>query len=126
VRRIYDDPVHELNWYWIGIGASIPPIVAVILAFFFWRTGQIIFGNIVGTGVIFSSAFGLIFREYSEIDKVVQTCLDAGYACFPEPSAFTRFAIYAFVALTEVFLLFYLSLMFEERRRRRDYAPEWR
>jgi hypothetical protein len=118
--------VHELNWYWIGIGASIPPIVGVVFAFFFWRTGQIIFGNIVGTGVIFSSAFGLIFREYSEIDNVVQACLDAGYACFPQPSAFTRFAVYAFVALLEVFLLFYLSLMFEERRRRRDYAPEWR
>ena len=118
--------MHELNWYWIGLGASIPPLVGLIFAFFFWRSGQIIFGNIVGTGVIFSSAFGLIFREYSEIDAVVQACLDQGFACFPQPSAFTRFAIYAFIALLEVFLLFYVSLWFEERRRSRQYAPEWR
>lgn len=117
--------MQSLNWYWIGFGATIPPVVGVVVAFLFWRTGQVIFGNVVGTGVIFSSAFGLIFREYAAIDAIVQRCLDQGYTCFPEPSAFTRFAIYAFVALLEVFLLFHLSLRYEERLRRRDYAPEW-
>ncbi|MEO6213630.1 MAG: hypothetical protein ABIP65_08395 [Vicinamibacterales bacterium] len=115
-----------LNWYWIGLGATVPAVVAVIVAFLFWRTGQTILGNVVGTGVIFSAAFGLIFREYAEVDRILQRCLDAGFTCFPEPSAFTRFSIYACVALLDVFLLFYLSLMFEERRRSRDYAPEWR
>ena len=115
----------ELNWYWIGLGATIPPVVGVAVAFLFWRSGQIIFGNVIGTGVMFSSAFGLIFREYAEIDAIVQKCLDAGITCFPQPSSFTRFAIYAFIALVQVFLLFYLSLRYEERLRRRDYAPEW-
>ena len=118
--------MNGLNWYWIGLGAGVPTVVGLIVGYLFWRTGQVIFGNVVGTGVIFSSAFGLIFREYSEIDAVVQACLDQGIACFPQPSAFTRFAIYAFIALLEVFLLFYVSLWFEERRRSRDYAPEWR
>jgi hypothetical protein len=117
--------VRELSWYWISMGAAVPTVVGLLLAFLFWRKGQIIFGNIVGTGVMFTTGFALIFREYGEIDIIVQRCIDAGYTCYPEPSAFTRFAIYAFVALLEVFLLFYTSIRFEERLRRRDYAPEW-
>jgi len=42
------------------------------------------------------------------------------------PSAFTRFAIYAFIGLTEVIALFSLSIVVEDRARRRHYAPEWR
>ena len=40
--------------------------------------------------------------------------------------AFTRFAIYAFIGLTEVIALFSLSIVVEDRARRRHYAPEWR
>jgi hypothetical protein len=115
-----------LNWFWISIMATAPWIVGVLVALPFWRTRQMTFGSIVGTAVIFGTAIGLILREYVEIDRIVQDCLDAGGAvCFPEPSAFTRFAIYAFIGLLEVFALFIFSLKFEERRRRRDYAPEW-
>jgi hypothetical protein len=45
---------------------------------------------------------------------------------FPSPSAFTRFAIYASLGMLEIFALFVASLVFEERQRGRDYAPEWR
>ena len=85
-----------------------------------------IFGNIAGTAIIFGSAFALIMREYVELDRLVRACLEAGDVCFPEPSAFTRFAIYAFIGLVEVFVLFSLSLRVEKKRRDRDYAPEWR
>ncbi|MGH8639063.1 MAG: hypothetical protein ACREUZ_18165, partial [Burkholderiales bacterium] len=61
-----------------------------------------------------------------EVDVLTQQCLDAGMVCWPEPSAFTRFAIYAFIGLVEVFALFTISLVFEERVRRRGYAREWR
>ena len=107
--------------------ATAPVLVAVLLALPLWRSGQITLGSIVGTAVIFGTALGLILREYVEIDRIVQDCLDAGTtpACFPEPSAFTRFAVYAFIGLLEVFALFIFSLKFEERRRRRDYAPQW-
>ena len=53
-------------------------------------------------------------------------CLDAGVVCFPEPSAFMRYAIYAGIGLIEVFALFTFSLKVEERIRNRAYAPEWR
>ena len=115
-----------LNWYWIGVMATAPFVGGLLLAFLFWRRSEPIFGNIVATGVIFSSAFGMIWREHLELDRIVQACLDAGYTCWPEPSAFTRFAVYAFIGLTQVFTVFMLSLRVEERIRLRRYSPEWR
>jgi hypothetical protein len=116
----------NLQWFWISLELTVTPTVGYLVALPFWRKGGMIFGNIAGTVIIFGSAFGLIMREYVEIDRMVQACLDAGDVCFPEPSAFTRFAIYAFIGLTEVFALFSLSLRAEKKRRDRDYAPEWR
>src|SRR2546430_1622505 len=74
----------------------------------------------------FASAVALILRERAELDRLMLACLDAGFVCLPSPTAFTRFAIYAFIALVETCALFYVSLMVEERRRRRGYAPQWR
>jgi hypothetical protein len=68
----------------------------------------------------------MIWREHVELDRIVQACLDAGHTCWPEPSAFTRFAIYAFIGLIQVFTVFMLSLRVEERIRLRQYSPEWR
>ena len=116
----------NLNWFWIVLAIALPPAAGVLVAFPFWRRGQMIFGSIAGTAVIFGSAMALILREYVELDRLTQACFDAGTVCWPEPSAFTRFAIYAFIGLVEVFALFSLSLRVEERNRRRDYAPEWR
>jgi hypothetical protein len=120
------EPVTGLSWNWIALMGSVPLVVGLIVAYPFWRRSEAIFGNIIGTGVIFSAAFAMIWREHLQIDQVVQQCLDAGTTCFPEPAAFTRFAIYCFIALVEVFIVFMLSLRVEERVRRRDYAPEWR
>jgi hypothetical protein len=116
----------QLSWWWIGGEATILPLLALFVAWLVWRRGEAMLGNIAGTAVLFAAAFGLIWREHIQLDAVVQACLDAGTPCWPEPSAFTRYAIYAFIALFETFALFMLSLRVEERSRRRDYAPEWR
>jgi hypothetical protein len=118
--------VNHLNWNWIALMLVAPPAVSLLAAFPFWRKSGMIFGNIVGTAIIFGTSFALIMREYVEIDRATQACLDAGDVCFPEPSAFARFAIYAFIGLFEVFALFALSLRVERKIRDRDYAPEWR
>ena len=118
--------MNQLSWNWISLMATVPLVVGLLLAYPFWRKSEPIFGNIIGTGIIFTSAFAMIWREHLQIDRIVQACLDEGVACFPEPSAFTRFAIYAFIALFEVFIVFMVSLRVEQRARRREYAPEWR
>ena len=116
----------ELNWRWIALMATAPPIAGLLVAYAVWRTNQIVLGNIAGTAVIFGAALAMILRESVELDRVIRRCLDAGYTCWPEPSAFTRYAIYAFIALFEVFGVFVWSLRVEQRIRNRNYAPEWR
>jgi hypothetical protein len=118
----------NLEWFWICLELTVTPLAGLLAALPFWRKGGMIFGNIAGTALIFGSAFGLIMREYVQLDRVVRECLDAGgdVVCFPEPSPFTRFAIYAFIGLVEVFILFSYSLRVERKQRDRDYAPEWR
>jgi hypothetical protein len=116
----------SLNWFWIAVAATLPTIVGLAVAFPFWRRDEPIFGNILATALIFAFAFAMIWREHVELDRIVQACLDQSTVCWPSPSAFTRFAIYAFIGLFEVFFVFSLSLRVEERIRRRDYAPEWR
>jgi hypothetical protein len=117
--------MNGLNWSWIGLALAVPALAGGAVAFLFWRTRQMTFGSIVGTAVIFGSAIALILREHVELDRFSQACLDAGDICWPVPSAFTRYAVYAFIALIQVFALFSLSIVVDERRRRRDYAPEW-
>lgn len=118
-------PLAGLNWFWIAIESTAVPAVALLLAYPFWRKGQSTFGSIVGSVIVFGAALGLILREYAVLDLLLQQCLDNGEVCFPDPSAFTRFALYAFIGLIEVFLLFSLGLVVDERIRRRGYAPEW-
>lgn len=116
----------ELNWHWIALGIAVPPVVGLTCAWPLWRKEQMIFGNIFATTIIFAASLALIFREYVDIDKMTQACIDQGTYCFPQPSAFARFAIYAAIGLLEIFAVFYLSLKVEARMRRRYYSPEWR
>ena len=104
----------------------VPPVIGILAALPFWRRSEPILGNILATAIIFGFAFAMIWREHMELDRIIKVCLDAGTVCWPEPAAFTRYAIYAFIGLIEVFIVFSLSLRVEEKVRRRDYAPEWR
>jgi len=118
--------VTELNWGRIALMLTAPLVAGVLVAYAIWRTKQIVLGNIAGTAVIFAAALGLILRESVEIDRVMRGCLDAGYTSWPEPSAFTRYAIDACIRLFEVFAVFIWSLKFDQKIRNRNYAPEWR
>ena len=115
-----------LNWHWIAIQSTAAAVLALLLAVPFWRKAEMIFGNIVGSGLVLGWAIVLILLEYIEVDRSVQACIDAGTTCWPEPSAFARFAIYASIGMGEVFLIFTISLAVERRISNRNYAPEWR
>ena len=116
----------NLNWFWIAFALSVPGLVGGLIAIPLWLRGEPIFGNLAGTAVIFGAALGLILRERVELDRLALRCLDQGYVCWPDPSAFTRYAIYAFIGLFEAIALFSVSLKVETKIRRRGYAPEWR
>jgi hypothetical protein len=119
--------MNELSWGWIALMIVAPLPIAILVASPVWRNRETILGNIAGTVVIFGTALALIFRESAALDGLRQACFDAGYvACFPSPSAFTRYAIYASIGLAEVLILFVTSLAVEKRIREKDYAPEWR
>lgn len=118
--------VDGLSWFWILVEATLPPLAGWLIALPLWLKDQPILGNIAGSMIIFGTAFGLIMREHVELDRLSGACLDAGKTCFPHPEAFTRFAIYAFIAMFEVIALFTVSLTVDERRRRRGYDPQWR
>ena len=115
-----------LNWFWILFALLVPLLVAGAVAYPIWRTGQLILGNIAGSAVIFATSVALIMREHVELDRIVQDCLDRAVTCWPQPSAFTRFAIYAFIGLFQVIVLFTVSVKVETALRRRHYDPEWR
>lgn len=75
--------LNGLNWGWIALMVLAPPLVSLLAAWPFWRKGGMIFGSIVGTAIIFGTSFSLIMREYVELDRATQACLDGG-----ETSAF--------------------------------------
>jgi hypothetical protein len=116
----------DLSWFWIAIAVVVPSAIGVLVALPLWLRGEPIFGNIAGTVVIFGGAIALMLRERVVLDRITLACLERGYTCWPNPSAFARYAIYAFIGLAEVIALFSYSLRVETRLRRRGYAPEWR
>ncbi len=116
----------DLSWSWIGLMLTLPPVIGVLVASLGWRKNEMILGNLAGTIVIFGAGVALIVRESIELNGNIARCLDAGYTCWPVPSAFVRYAIYAGIALAEVIALFTWSLRVEHKKRRRHYAPEWR
>ena len=115
----------DLSWFWIVLALVVPPLAGGLAALPLWLKGESILGNIAGTIVVFGAAVALILRERVQLDRITQACLDQGFTCWPEPSAFARYAIYAFIGLFEVIVLFSVSLKVEARLRRRGYAPEW-
>ncbi len=124
-RRRPNDMVDRLNWPWIALMCTAPLPLAAAVATLLWRRNEPILGNLAGTLVIFGSALGFILRESVALNRLTQQCLDAGLTCWPQPSAFSRYAIYAAIGLLEVIGLFLVSLNVERRMRRRHYAPEW-
>jgi len=117
--------VDRLNWPWIALMCTAPLPLAVAVAALLWRRNEAILGNLAGTIVIFGSALASILRESVVLNRLTRQCLDAGVTCWPQPSAFSRYAIYAAIGLLEVIGLFLISLDVERRMRRRHYAPEW-
>jgi len=119
--------MNDLSWNWLALMTALPLPVAFLVAIPIWRRREPILGNLAGSTVILGTALAMILRESVALDRLRAACLDDGYAyCWPTPSAFMRYAMYASIGLIEVIVLFLASLNVEKRIRERDYAPEWR
>ena len=42
-----------MNWYWIGVAATVPLALGFLIAWPMWRRGLTTFGSSAGAGVIF-------------------------------------------------------------------------
>ena len=116
-----------MSWYWIAVALIAPTVLGFLTAWPLWRNGQGTFGSTVGASVIFMCAAALIGREYTELERLSEACIEAtGYECIFSPSAFTRFAIYAAIGLVEVFLLFDQGIKADRRAYRRQFPSEWK
>jgi hypothetical protein len=116
-----------VNWQWIAVALVVPTALGFLTAWPLWRRGQGTFGATVGASVIFMCGAALIGREYTELERMAEACIEAtGYECIFSPSAFTRFAIYAGIALVEVFLLFDAGIKADHRAYRKQFPSEWK
>src|SRR3954469_12459960 len=109
--------IDRLNWPWIALMCTVPLPPPAAVPRLLWRRNEPILGNLAGTLVIFGSALGFILRESVMLNRLTRQCLDAGLTCWPQPSAFSRYAIYAAIGLLEVIGLFLVSLNVERRIR---------
>jgi len=100
--------------------------LALIVAVPLWLRFDPIIGNALGAGIIFVGAIAMISREYGDIQRMTNYCMETGTICSFSPEPFTRFAMYGLIGLAEACALFAVSLVVEERIRRRSFAPEWR
>ena len=116
-----------MNWFWIGVAATAPLALGFLISWPFWRKGMTTFGASVGAGFIFLAGAALIGREFTEMERMTEECLAAtGFDCVFTPSAFARFAVYACIALVQVFILFDASIAADKRHYRRQFPSDWK
>jgi hypothetical protein len=116
---------------WVAVGLTVPTLVGMLTAFPVWRWGKNpTIGAILGAPPIFIATVALIGREFIEIQRFYRQChalLERHMVCHDlSPDDFTRFAIYCFIGMLQVFLLFYMSAVVEGRRREGEFDEPWR
>ena len=113
--------------FWIAIGSTVPLALGLVVAAPLWYMRHEIIGNITGATLIFMTTVGMIAREWMELEnKRLANCPDTETFCLPDPGNFNKFALYAFLGLAQVVVLFLVSLRVERSIRNRGVAPEWR
>jgi hypothetical protein len=108
-----------LSWTWIGLALAVPLLLALVVAIPLWLWRQGFMGNIIGSGIVLTGALFFIQREYLFLKGKRDACIRAATICRVSPDDFMRFAIYAGIGFLQVFALFWISLVLEERMRRR-------
>jgi hypothetical protein len=124
-------PLTSLDWRWVAVGLTVPTLVGMLIAFAVWRWGKNpTIGAILGALPIFIATVALIGREFIAIQRFYGEChalLEKHIVCRDlSPDDFTRFAIYCFIGMVEVFVLFYMSAVIDGHKREAEFALPWR
>jgi len=120
-----------MNWRWIALAFTVPLALGILAAIPIWRRAkEPIIGGILGAFPVFICVVALIGREFIELQVFNHQCralLRQHIVCHePSPDAFTRFGIYCFIGMAQVFVLFILSQVVEGRRREGEFDLAWR
>jgi hypothetical protein len=110
-----------MNPWWVAAAAVLPLLVALLVAWPFWRkrVGDEM-GTVMGAFVVFTCVILFVGREYLESEKTRVACVVREIGCRFYPKLFTRFMIYGGIGMTHVMVLFVVGLSVEERLRQRE------
>jgi hypothetical protein len=117
--------VDTMSWYSIAAALVLPLAVGILVAWPFWGRSRDSLGSGVGAVLILAFAIGFIGLEYTHLQRFSGECLAVEQACRFQPEPFTRFCIYAFIAMTQVGTLFAISRAVEHRVENAGFSPEW-
>lgn len=111
--------LETLNWFMIAIELAVPIPAAIVVAWFFWRRGRWVIGNVVGSGVVLLVTLVCFGGQFVDVLRLSAACDAAGIVCAMHPSLFMGLAVFVLIGFIEVAVLYVVSLVAEERTRRR-------
>ena len=108
--------------------ASLSPLLmALAVAWPFWKSGRYIIGNVAGLAVVLVACLFFGFAEYAEALKFRFWCVETNTPCRPAGSSdFMRMSLFGFIAMAQAMLLHVVSGMKERRADRATYDVGWR
>lgn len=113
-------------WSSVLIALTVPAGLALLVTRLYSVKWDPMIGAILGSGIVFASGVGFIGNEYVQLARLNQDCIAAEIVCPVYPEPHIRFGIFCVIALLQVFAVFMLGQVLEEKAGRRGYAPEWR
>ena len=114
-----------MSWLWIAVALVLPFGLAVIVAWPFWGRSRDSLGSGVGSLLILALTVVFVGREYIHLQQFTEACIAAEMTCRFHPEPFTRFGIYAFIAMAQIGALFAVSAAVEHRIENASFAKEW-
>jgi hypothetical protein len=119
--------LRDINWDLIALASLSPLLVAVAVAWPFWKSGRFIIGNVAGLAVVLVSCLIFGFAEYADALKFRYWCAETNTPCKPTGSGdFLRISLFAFIAMAQAMLLYVIGGIKEHRTDRAKYDVGWR
>ena len=119
--------LRAINWDLILAASVLPLLVAVAVAWLFWKSERFIIGNVAGMAVVLVACLIFGGAEYADALKFRYWCAETNTPCKPTGSGdFLRISVFAFVAMIQAMLIHVISGVQEHRTRRAGYDARWR